>query len=195
MILDYPQIGKNLAKRRKELKLKQYEVCERAEINDKYLSCIETARSIPSLEVFLRLCTALETTPDRILFGTVRQTDYTKDSTILLEKFPELVEDNGTVKALQGWNAHNATNEAAVAESTSYDGAFVTKSFMGGNAPLVQYTVVKDTPHVYLQEESVAIWNEFFSRYSRGADGTLYYQGNAVTAGKHQPSADWYAAK
>lgn len=107
----------------------------------------------------------------------------------------ELVEDNGTVKALQGWNAHNATNEAAVAESTSYDGAFVTKSFMGGNAPLVQYTVVKDTPHVYLQEESVAIWNEFFSRYSRGADGTLYYQGNAVTAGKHQPSADWYAAK
>ena len=45
------------------------------------------------------------------------------------------------------------------------------------------------------QEESVAIWNEFFSRYSRGADGTLYYQGNAVTAGKHQPSADWYAAK
>lgn len=58
----------------------------------------------------------------------------------------ELVEDNGTVKALQGWNAHNATNEAAVAESSSYNGAFVTKSFMGGNAPLVKYTVVKDTP-------------------------------------------------
>ena len=90
MILDYPQIGKNLAK----LKLKQYEVCERAEINDKYLSCIETARSIPSLEVFLRLCTALETTPDRILFGTVRQTDYTKDSTILLEKFQRLSPNN-----------------------------------------------------------------------------------------------------
>ena len=107
----------------------------------------------------------------------------------------ELVEDNGTVKALQGWNAHNATNEAAVVQSTSYDGAFVTKSFMGGNAPLVQYTVVKDTPHVYLQEESVAIWNEFFSRYSRGADGTLYYQGNAVNAGQYQPSANWYAAK
>lgn len=85
---------KNLAKRRKELKLKQYEVCERAEINDKYLSCIETARSIPSLEVFLRLCTALETTPDRILFGTVRQTDYTKDSTILLEKFQRLSPNN-----------------------------------------------------------------------------------------------------
>mgnify|MGYP000826181919 CR=1 FL=1 len=48
----------------------------------------------PSLEVFLRLCTALETTPDRILFGTVRQTDYTKDSTILLEKFQRLSPNN-----------------------------------------------------------------------------------------------------
>ncbi len=52
MILDYQQIGKNLARRRKELRLKQYEVCERAKINDKYLSCIETARSIPSLRSF-----------------------------------------------------------------------------------------------------------------------------------------------
>ena len=83
MILDYQQIGKNLARRRKELRLKQYEVCERAKINDKYLSCIETARSIPSLEVFLKLCTALETTPDHILLGTVRQTDYSKDDAIL----------------------------------------------------------------------------------------------------------------
>ena len=108
----------------------------------------------------------------------------------------ELVEDNGTVKALQGWNAHNGTNEKTVAETTSYNGAFVTKSFVGeGNVPLVKYTVVKDTPHVYLQEESVAVWEEFFSRYSRGADGTLYYDGTPVTAGQHQPSADWYATK
>ena len=90
MQLDYRQIGKNLARRRKELRLKQFEVCERAEINDKYLSCIETARSIPSLEVFLRLCTALETTRDRILLGTVRQTDYSRDDTALLEKFKAL---------------------------------------------------------------------------------------------------------
>lgn len=109
---------------------------------------------------------------------------------------PELVEDNATVKALQGWNAHNATSEAAVAESTSNEGAFITKSFAGaGNVPLVKYTVVKDTPHVYLQEESVAIWNEFFSQYTRGADGSLYYQNTAVTAGEYQPSKDWYAAK
>ena len=40
MNLDYKQIGKNLARRRKELRLKQYEVCERPVINDKYLSFI-----------------------------------------------------------------------------------------------------------------------------------------------------------
>ncbi len=94
MILDYKQIGRNLARRRKELKLKQFEVCERAEINDKYLSCIETARSIPSLEVFLRLCNALETTPDHILLGTVCQTDYSEDDMALLEKFQNLSPNN-----------------------------------------------------------------------------------------------------
>mgnify|MGYP004664790557 FL=1 len=94
MILDYKQIGKNLARRRKELRLRQSEVCEIAEINDKYLSCIETARSIPSLEVFLRICTALETTPDHILLGSVLQTGYSEDDTAVLEKFATLSPNN-----------------------------------------------------------------------------------------------------
>ena len=71
MNLDYKQIGKNLARRRKELRLKQYEVCERAGINDKYLSCIERATSIPSLEVIMRLALALDTTPDSFLVGSI----------------------------------------------------------------------------------------------------------------------------
>ena len=94
MTLDYKQIGKNLARRRKELKLRQCEVCERAEINDKYLSCIETARSIPSLEVFLRVCTALETTPDHILLGSVMRTDYSRDDAAILKKFTALSPEN-----------------------------------------------------------------------------------------------------
>ena len=63
MELDYSEIGKRIARRRKELGLKQAEVCERAGINDKYLSCIERATSIPSLEVVMRLALALDTTP------------------------------------------------------------------------------------------------------------------------------------
>ena len=46
MELDYFEIGKRLARRRKDLGLKQTEVCERAGINDEYLSCIERAASI-----------------------------------------------------------------------------------------------------------------------------------------------------
>lgn len=72
MQLDYAQIGKRIARRRKELGLKQAEVCERAEISDKYLSCIERATSIPSLEVVIRLALALDTTPDEFLTGSVR---------------------------------------------------------------------------------------------------------------------------
>ena len=70
--LDYSKIGKRIARRRKELGLKQAEVCERAGINDKYLSCIERATSIPSLEAVMRLALALDTTPDEFLTGTVR---------------------------------------------------------------------------------------------------------------------------
>lgn len=72
MELDYSEIGKRIARRRKELGLKQTEVCERAGINDKYLSCIERATSIPSLEVVMRLALALDTTPDEFLTGSIR---------------------------------------------------------------------------------------------------------------------------
>lgn len=75
MELDYSQIGKRIAQRRKELGLKQTEVCERAGINDKYLSCIERATSIPSLEVVMRLALALDTTPDTFLTGSVQFDD------------------------------------------------------------------------------------------------------------------------
>lgn len=75
MELDYAEIGKRIARRRKELGLKQAEVCEKAEINDKYLSCIERAASIPSLDVVMRLAFALDTTPDEFLIGSTRRED------------------------------------------------------------------------------------------------------------------------
>ena len=72
MTLDYSLIGKRIARRRKQLGLKQSEVEERAGIGDKYLSNIERAISIPSTEVIMRLAIALETTPDEFLVGAVR---------------------------------------------------------------------------------------------------------------------------
>ena len=75
MELDYQDIGKRIARRRKELGLKQAEVEERADIGFRYLSNIERAISIPSTEVIMRLAAALETTPDEFLVGTARYED------------------------------------------------------------------------------------------------------------------------
>lgn len=80
MELDYAEIGRRIARRRKELGLRQVQVCERAGINDKYLSCIERATSIPSLDVVMKLAIALDTTPDEFLVGSVRSdTDEWRD--------------------------------------------------------------------------------------------------------------------
>lgn len=70
MELDYAEIGRRIAKRRKQLGLKQSEVEERADIGYKYLSNIERGISIPSTEVLMRLAAALDTTPDEFLVGT-----------------------------------------------------------------------------------------------------------------------------
>ena len=86
MKLDYSEIGKRIAHRRKELGLRQVQVCERAGINDKYLSCIERSTSIPSLEVIMKLALALDTTPDEFLMGSVRyEKDEWKDVADLLK--------------------------------------------------------------------------------------------------------------
>ena len=72
MKIDYQEVGRRIAKRRKELGLKQFEVNERAELSDKYLSHIETARTIPSIEVLMKICTVLDTTPDNLLLGSTK---------------------------------------------------------------------------------------------------------------------------
>ena len=70
MALDYKEIGKRITRRRNQLGLKQSEV---EEISYGYLTNIERAVSIPSIEVVMRLAIALETTPDEFLVGTSRR--------------------------------------------------------------------------------------------------------------------------
>ena len=71
MYTDFKEIGKRIAARRKELGLKQAYVNEAAGLSDKYLSNIENARSIPSIEVLMRICDVLNVTPDYFLVGSV----------------------------------------------------------------------------------------------------------------------------
>ncbi len=79
MNIDYREVGRRMSKRRKELGLKQYQVCEMIDVNYKYISNLETGRSAPSLEVIMKLCDALQTTPDYLLLGTDQSEDDVTD--------------------------------------------------------------------------------------------------------------------
>ena len=70
MYTDYKELGKRIAKRRKELGLTQSRVNDMAGLSDKYLSNIERAVSVPSVDVLMKLCAVLRTTPDELLLGT-----------------------------------------------------------------------------------------------------------------------------
>ncbi|MCH5193547.1 MAG: helix-turn-helix transcriptional regulator [Oscillospiraceae bacterium] len=89
MVIDYAEVGRRMAKRRKELSLKQREVCEMVDANYKYISNLETGRSVPSLEMVMKLCKALDTTPDYLLLGTDTGQDRDTDRQ-LFEKISRL---------------------------------------------------------------------------------------------------------
>lgn len=102
MELDYIQIGKRIARRRRALGLKQYEVEERAGIAFKYLTQIECGRSIPSTEVIMRLALAMDTTPDEFLVGTARHGDeHWRDVAELLRPMDE--KHLALAKSLLSW--------------------------------------------------------------------------------------------
>lgn len=88
MTLDYNEIGRRIARRRKQLGLKQAEVEEKADLSYKYLSNIERSISIPSIEVIMRLAVALDTTPDEFLVGTLQtENEEWKNAAEILRNF------------------------------------------------------------------------------------------------------------
>ena len=70
MYTDYKELGRRIARRRKQLGLKQSQVNEMAGLSDKYLSNIERAVSVPSIDVLMKICAVLKITPDELLLGT-----------------------------------------------------------------------------------------------------------------------------
>ncbi|MBE6858892.1 MAG: helix-turn-helix transcriptional regulator [Ruminococcus sp.] len=91
MSIDYKEIGQRIAKRRKELGFKQYQVCEMIDVNYKYISNLETGRSAPSLELIMNLSDALRTTPDYFLVGTEKRRSIDKNMT---DKICNLSQEN-----------------------------------------------------------------------------------------------------
>lgn len=70
MTIDYSAVGKRISLIRKNRGMTQEQLAEKAELSNIYISHIENSRSIPSLETLMKLCSALDVTPDEVLLGT-----------------------------------------------------------------------------------------------------------------------------
>jgi transcriptional regulator with XRE-family HTH domain len=77
MLIDYTLLGERIAKARKERNISQARLSEKADMSNNYLSNVENSRSIPSLETLVKLCAALDVTPNDLLLGVSTQSkDY-----------------------------------------------------------------------------------------------------------------------
>jgi Predicted transcriptional regulators len=71
MEIDYKQLGNRISKERKKNNLTQEQLAEKIGMSVNHISNIENDYSIPSLETFIKICLALDVTPDTLLVGTV----------------------------------------------------------------------------------------------------------------------------
>ncbi len=69
MEIDYSIIGRRIKEIRKSKHYTQELLAEKADLTNNYISNIENCRSIPSLETLMKLCLALEITPNDVLLG------------------------------------------------------------------------------------------------------------------------------
>ena len=77
MEVDYRLLAKRLSRIRREKGLTQAQLAEKANLTNNYISNIETQHSIPSLETLVKICNALNITPNDLLMGTVQTSnDY-----------------------------------------------------------------------------------------------------------------------
>lgn len=71
MELDYENLGKRIAKRRKNVNIKQNALAEMLGISNNYLSSIERGKEKPSLEIIVKIFNILQVTPDYLLMGNM----------------------------------------------------------------------------------------------------------------------------
>lgn len=75
------EMGKRIARRRKQLKIRQNNFAEAIGISNNHLSSIECGKSMPSLDIFVKICSQLGVTPDYLLLGSGRSNNIPKEIT------------------------------------------------------------------------------------------------------------------
>jgi len=92
MYVDYKEVGQRIAQRRMELGYKQFEVNEKADLSEKYLSNIERGKSVISIDTLMKLCTVLEATPNNFLLGSLENITVEDYEKALLKRLSALDE-------------------------------------------------------------------------------------------------------
>lgn len=114
MNLDYSVLGKRIASRRMERRIKQNALAENIHISNNYLSSIERGKERPSLEIFVDICRELEVTPDYLLLGVMHPCDIpanifdqlrlcSEEDIALVAKIVEFMVEKNSLK----WNNDN----------------------------------------------------------------------------------------
>ena len=65
----FVDMGKRIAARRKALGMTQLELAEKVDTSNNHLSSIENGTAKPSIDLFIKLFEALETTPNHLMLG------------------------------------------------------------------------------------------------------------------------------
>ena len=82
MNIDYRMLGVRIKNARESKSLTQEQLAEITGLSNNYISNIERNRSIPSLETLVKICNALNVTPDFLLVDSVftySSREYIKD--------------------------------------------------------------------------------------------------------------------
>lgn len=75
MDLDYKSMGMRISRRRKALGIRQNALADEIDISNNYLSGIECGKEKPSLDILIRICNALQITPDYLIMGTMHSSN------------------------------------------------------------------------------------------------------------------------
>lgn len=79
MKIDYKALGKRIAKRRRVLNMTQDDVAEATGLSNNHISNIENCHSIPSIDTLVKICEAIDVTPDYLLLGIAAHADAEDD--------------------------------------------------------------------------------------------------------------------
>ena len=86
------EMGKRLVERRKQLRLTQEEVAERADLTTQTISTAETGKKALRPANIISICAALDISPDYLLLGKISGEDLS-----ILKRFPNSLQSNTAI--------------------------------------------------------------------------------------------------